>query len=245
MIRVHFLTYFLILLYILCGRFNYFIIIFIILFFHDLGHIITMHFFNVDIDLITILPFGSIISSSIDYNEKSYIKFIIAISGIFNQLILYLVFYLLVRYNFISFLSYNIFLRYNRYIILFNLLPIYPLDGIRVLSSLIENIVSFRFHLYIVNFISVCFIVVFIFSVNSFEVMNILFFLIYKTYESIFNVGYIYNKFLLERFLNKYVFRRVRYVGSINGIYKNRFNFINNVSEDKVLSKRFNYYEKL
>ena len=39
---------------------------------------------------------------------------------------------------------YNIFIRYNCYIILFNLLPMYPLDGFKILNSLLEIFLSFK-----------------------------------------------------------------------------------------------------
>ncbi len=238
--RVHFLTYILILLVMLCGRFNYLLIISFIILFHDLGHIIVMRIYKIKINRIVILPFGSIIDSGIKYNEESYIKFFIGIAGVFNQLILYLLFYYLYRYGLISYLSYCIFLKYNKYIIVFNLLPIYPLDGLKIVSSLVENIVPYKFHLYFINILSIVSIVLLVWLTNfSFDLLNIIFVLIYKTYEEIFNIKIIFYKFLLERYLYDKEYKRIKYLNSIEKIYKNRYNFINNVSERKILNKLF------
>lgn len=237
---VHFLTYVLILLVILCGRFNYLLIIGFIILFHDLGHIIVMRIYKIKINRIIILPFGSIIDSDIKYNEESYIKFFIGIAGVFNQLLLYLLFYYLYKYGLISYLSYCIFLKYNKYIIVFNLLPIYPLDGLKIVSSLVENIVPYKFHLYFINILSVVSIMLLVWLTKlSFDLLNIIFVLIYKTYEEIFNIKIIFYKFLLERYLYDKEYKHIKYLNSIEKIYKNKYNFINNVSERKILNKLF------
>lgn len=240
MVDIHFLTYILVLLVILCGRFNYFIIISFIIIFHDLGHILVMLFFNIKINKLIVLPFGSIIDSDIKYNEKSYIKLLIAIAGIFNQFLLFILFYYLLRFNIISYLSYSIFLKYNMYIIVFNLLPIYPLDGLKIVSSLLECVIPYKVHLYVIDVISLLSLILLIWLSNfSFDLLNVLFFLFYKTYEEFFNIKCIFYRFLLERYLYGNSYRYIRYVSSINYIYKNKYNFINNVSEDKVINKLF------
>ena len=72
-IIIHPLTYLLLLTIFLCGKFNYFLIISIILFVHDLGHILIMIKYKIRIYMITIFPFGSIIDTNIKYNEKNEI----------------------------------------------------------------------------------------------------------------------------------------------------------------------------
>lgn len=235
-IDLHPLTILLSLTLFLCGRFNYFIIIFIIILFHDLGHILTMKLFNINISKIRILPFGSIIISDIKYNEKSLIKFLIAISGILFQIILFLIFNISFNIGFINHLTLNIFNKYNTFIIIFNLLPIVPLDGSKIIESVLENIFYYKIAIYLKNIISfVCLIVLLFYNGLSLDLLNILFISIYTSYEEILNIKFIYNKFLLERYLYKYKYRKIKYVSNINKMYKNRLNFINNVSEEKIL----------
>ena len=64
--------------------------------------------------------------------------------------------------------------------------------------------------------------------------LNIIISLLY-----LLNINIIYNKFLLERYLYKPNFKKVKYIKSIKQIYKNRINFINNSNEIKVLEKIF------
>ncbi len=239
-ISINPITYFLLLVILLCGYFNYFLIISIILFIHDLGHLIILKLLNIKVDSIEILPFGSLINTNIGYNIKSIYLFLISISGILMQIVLYLIFYLLFSYGLISDLSYNIFIIYNKLIIIFNLLPIIPLDGSKILFSLLENIISYKKCLIIMNIISIISIIIFIFiNTMNLNLLLISFFCLFKTYLEIANHSFIFNKFLLERYIYHYKYKKVKNVGSIKNIYKNRLNFINNEREDKILAKIF------
>lgn len=244
--KVHPLTYFILFSILICGYFNYFLIVSIILLFHDLGHLIIMKIYKVKIIGIEILPFGSIINTSINYNMNSNKLFLISSGGVLMQLLLYIVFYLLYNYGIISLLSYQIFLTYNKMIILFNILPIIPLDGSKVFLSIIERFWSFKSSIKIVNIISIVSIIVFIFTNTiSLNLIFISLFLLFKTYSEIVNHSYIFNKFLLERYLYGSNYSKIINVPSIKKIYKNRFNFINNEREDKILAKLFdnnNYF---
>lgn len=66
-------------------------------------------------------------------------------------------------------------------------------------------------------------------------------FLLFKTYIEIIEHKNIFNKFLLERYLYKLDYKKIKKVSSLNQIYKNRQNFINNNSEYKILRKKFDY----
>ena len=137
--RIHYITYIILLSVLLCGFFNYFLIIFFILLWHDLGHIIVIKLYGYKINEILILPIGSIISSDIKSNIKSNRLFLISIMGIVNQLLLYPIMLLMYNSGLINSLSYEIFLLYNKLIIGFNLLPIIPLDGSKIILSIIET----------------------------------------------------------------------------------------------------------
>ena len=220
-IIIHPLTYLLLLTIFLCGKFNYFLIISIILFAHDLGHILIMIKYKIRINMITIFPFGSIIDTNIHYNEKSYIKLLIALAGITFQLILYFIFHFLFKLGIISIIDYQIFMRYNLMIILFNLLPIVPLDGSKILESILELFTPYKITLYLEVIISIIFIcILFYESMFSLDLVLIIIFLLYKSYELFFNIKYIYYKFRLERYLNRVIYKKVKYIKSINYIYK-------------------------
>ena len=45
----------------MCGYFNYFVVIFVILFFHEIGHLMMIWLFGEKIKMVEVLPFGALI----------------------------------------------------------------------------------------------------------------------------------------------------------------------------------------
>lgn len=239
-INIHPLTIILTLITFLCGRFNYFLIILTIILFHDLGHLCMMNLFKIKVSKLTILPFGSIIDSDLKYNENTFKKILIAIAGVSFQIILYLVFIFLFKQGFITYLTYQIFLKYNKYIIWFNLLPIIPLDGSQLLSYILETFLPFKLSIYLKCIISIISLFLLVLISNpSLDLLNIIILSFYKTYEELLNIKIIYYKFLLERYLEQPNFKKIKYVHNIDQIFKNRLNFIGNIKEITLLTKKF------
>lgn len=241
--KIHPITYLILLSVLLCGMFNYFLIISTILITHDLGHILTMKRFKITINEIIILPFGSIIISNIKHNINSLKLLLISISGILFQLILIIIVNILFNNGIINNISLDIFNKYNKLIILFNLLPIIPLDGSKILLSINELFIPYKKCLNINNIISIILIIIFTIKNNlNLNLILIISYLLIKTIIEIKNHNYIFNNFLLERYLIKPKFKKIKYINNIKNIYKNKYNFINNISEEKYLNKKFSYY---
>ena len=233
---IHPLTYFVLLSVLLAGYFNYFLIISIILIVHDIGHIIFILLFGYKIEKIQVLPFGSIINTNINPNASSIKILVISLAGVLMQLLLYLI-----MPFFLSNISYPIFIKYNALLIFFNLLPIIPLDGSKIVGAILESFMSYKMAIKLVNLISIIGVISF-FIYLSFHALNsflIISFLFYKTYESIKNHLYFFNHFLLDRHLNKHDFKKIKYVLSVKNIHKNKYNFVKNKSEDKALNSYF------
>lgn len=238
------LTYLILFLFFICGYFNYFLIISIILFIHDLGHIIVMKVFKINIISIEVLPFGSVINTNIKYNLNSNKFLLISLAGIFNQLLLYAVFYLLFLSGVINDISYNIFLIYNKYIIFFNLLPMIPLDGSKISLSILERFIPYKYSIIIGNIASLIMIIIFIMNSQiNLNTILISIFLFMKTYEEVIMYNYIFMKFLIERYLLDIDYKRIKMVNSIKKIYKNKYNFINGERESVYLSKLFDNHK--
>ena len=133
-------------LLILSGYINYLVIFLSIMFMHEIGHVIMIKILGYKINSITILPTGGIIDTNINLNIKSNHLFLISIAGILMQIILLKI----IPYS--SSYSYQIFYKLNISLIIFNLLPINPLDGYKISLSLIERFfnvdpsVSFNLH---------------------------------------------------------------------------------------------------
>lgn len=239
--KIHPITYLILISVLFSGYFNYFLIISLILLIHDLGHIIFLKFYKYQIYNITILPFGSMINSNMNSNSTTKETLIISLAGVIFQMILFPIFKFLNIY-FMNDISYNIFLNYNQMIILFNLLPIIPLDGSKVLLCFLENLISYKKALKLVNLISILGIIIFMIylSFNGLNSYLIIMFLLYKTYEEIRNHKYVFNQFLLNRYLSNNVYIKTKYIKRIVDIFKNRFNFIKNQSEEKFLKAYYN-----
>lgn len=239
--KVHPITYLILLSIIFCGYYNYFLIISFILLFHDLGHILLIKLFGYNINDITILPFGSLINTNINSNINSFKLFLISIAGVFNNCILYFVFYLLFNFNIINDISYNIFLYYNRLIIIFNLLPIIPLDGSKILQSLLEYLMPYKLSLKGINLMSLCLIIVLISILKpTLNLYLIIIYLLIKTIILIKNHNYLFNNFLITRNLNPVKHYKIKNIKNIKNIYKNRYNFINGIREEYILNRFFN-----
>lgn len=218
---------------ILSGYINYLVIYLFILITHELGHIITIKLLKYKIESITLLPCGGIITTNINLNIKSFHLFLISISGIVMQLLL-LIF---VKDN--GSYNYDIFYKLNISLIIFNLLPIIPNDGYKILLSINENIFKYRITQIlsiIISFISL--FILFYITKNIIIFVTLYIFNI----KNILEYKYIINKFLLERHLYKTPYKRSKYIKSVKDIYKCRKNYIKYdkiVLEEEILLDKY------
>ena len=231
---------FILFILLLCGYIRIGIFISLIVIIHELGHVLICKLFKYKIINVTIYPFGGITKIEKDINTSPNKEIILASAGIIMQIILI---------PFIKILNihdYNLFLKYNLSIMIFNMLPIIPLDGSTILKSILNKVFSFKtsYKLYII--ISVLSIVIYIilnykYSLNNYLIIGIF---IYKIFSSIKEYKYIYNRFLLERYLKKYKFKYISTKsGSLDILKLDTYQYFkeekNIVSEAKKLQERF------
>lgn len=227
-IKVSKYTYIIVLLALITGQIKELLGLFIIILSHEFGHYFMSKIFKWNIDKIYLYPFGGLIK----YNEKIDKPFkeelLIAISGILNQFLVYLLFLLLNKYYFISDYFFNIIKNYNYSIILFNLIPIIPLDGSKILNIILNKLFNFRKSYIILNIISIILLIIFIFKSNISLIIVILF-LIYKIYLNIKNKDFIFNRFVLEKYLYPDDFKDVYIINNIKDMKRNKKHIINNM----------------
>ena len=135
------ILFFLILFY-FTNQLKMYILIMLFCFIHECGHMIVAKCLGFKIRSIDLMPFGffmEICANINDYNKKilrsnmvELKKIFISIAGPLINLILAIIFI-----NINSEMS-EIFVYSNLLIFIFNLIPIYPLDGGRVLKSIIS-----------------------------------------------------------------------------------------------------------
>ena len=124
----------------LAGQYKLFFTYFLITLIHELGHVIMSIIFKVRVNRIKLSIFGfNADIDSIDY-LAIYKQILIIIAGPLTYFISNILIKELYLNNVISLVMYNKALASNLYILIFNLLPIFPLDGGRLIRILFDKI---------------------------------------------------------------------------------------------------------
>ena len=244
-INIHPLFYLFALISIVTGLFKEFIIFTFIIITHELGHILAGIILNIYPETINILPFGGLTIFKMKINTSINKELFVALLGPILQVIVWFVVSL--KYNNI------IYDKYNFFILIFNLLPIYPLDGSKILNCLVSKFLSFKKSFFITMYISFITISVFIFFIFyqyfSFGWILILFFLCLKVIKEYKNFNNLFNKFLWERYNYFFYFKKEKTINSYSSMkrdYKHIFKIGNTFkSEREILRKRFDFTNKL
>ena len=237
--KIYFHPIFLIivLIFILIGRFKFIIYFMLLIIVHELGHILVSLFFKWKIDKIIILPFGCLTKYNEIINRPLKEELLVSISGILFPLIFYKIMHQYIDYNYFTFINY--------FIIIFNLLPIYPLDGSKILNVFFNKITTFKNSILLSIIISYLCIIILSFLLFY---INILFFLMFIFLFNEVNKYYnerelLFNKFLLERYLNNLKFKKEKIITNVDKMkkdYRHVF-YIGNkyMTENTLLKKMF------
>ena len=227
--------YLFLILIILTGNFKQFSFIFILLFFHELGHALTGIIFKWNLLSITFYPYGGLTLFNKLENSSINKEIIILIMGPIIQIITYLILNYFFKYNYIKNFHYSI--------LIFNMLPILSLDGGRLLNLIFNKIFNYLTSFYLnvaISFIIIIFLIVFcIIYYHNLNLFLMIIFLIFKIINSIKNIKYCYNKFLLERYLYNFNFKKYQISKSIYDFYMERNHYIGFYNEKDYLEKYF------
>ena len=199
--------------------------------FHELGHYLTALVLGFRVQKIVIYPYGGLtkIDDIIDKNINK--ELIVAISGLLFQTIFFVIISILYKQGILRKYTYNIFNNYNKTLFLFNILPIIPLDGSKILNLLLEKIFPYKLSNILILIISiVTLILLLIFNIysNNYNFIMIISILIYYMFNFYKNLKYMFNRFLLERYLYNIEFKRKIIINNPNKMYKNRTHIIKN-----------------
>ncbi len=228
--KIHPFFYLFAILCIFTGYFKNFLFITFIVLFHELGHILMSIVYKWNIDKIILLPFGALTIFNEKINRPIIEELMIAIMGPLFQILLFKI-------------NNPLFKMYNLNLLLFNLIPIFPLDGSKILNLILNKMFSFKYSHIISIIISFIFIILlFLFKFNL-VLYVVIFFLLYKTYLEYKNHKFIFNKFLCERYMYKFNFKKTKIVENKNAMkrdYKHLFRAKNKyVTEREILLKLF------
>lgn len=208
----HMLYYLVGLFCLLMGYFKDFIWISLLIIVHECGHVTGAILWNWKIERVVILPFGGMTYLKENLNRPLKQEWWIVLLGPIYQMVFFLILY---------FLGYvhPTFTLYHFLLLGFNLLPLIPLDGSKILQLCLEPFCSYFHAKYIGFFISIllvlflgCYVV---YSKNL--LLGIIVLFIVKENWSFFKkIPYIMEKFLLERYLYTFQFKKQMWISNGN-----------------------------
>lgn len=172
-IKVNLKIFIFIIIFLITGQLKIYGILMLFAFLHEMGHLLAGVALKFNPESIKIMPLGLVVSFNVsahNHNEKilksnsfKIKKIVIALAGPITNIVIFI---LLIYWSFGLSIETRIICIYSNILIaIFNLLPIYPLDGGRVVKGLLSiylnkldsikwsNIIS-NVTLYIITFIS-------------------------------------------------------------------------------------------
>ena len=215
---------------VITGHFSNLIVFTSIIIIHELGHVISSIIFKYKIDKIIIYPYGGLTKINKKINTNINKDIIVAISGILFQTLYFIIILFLYKNNMIREYIYNMFYLYHKSMLIFNILPIIPLDGSKVINLILSKYLNFNLANKLTIVVSFITIIIFLFS-NMYDknysiimIIGVLLNNIYKFYKEL---SLIYNKFLLERYLYSFNYSKYKIINNKERMYKNKFHYFN------------------
>ena len=233
---IHPLTYLFIFISLFTAKFKDIILFMSLIMFHELGHFLTAKLFNWKVDKIYVYPLGGLTKFNDLINKPFYEEILVTIMGPIFQIIFS---FFLVK------IDKNVDI-YNKMLLLFNLLPIVPLDGGKLLTSFISYYFSYKKSLKIIIIISYIFYLISLYyvliGIQSLFFVLVFTLLIIKVIDEDKKRFFNFNKFLLERYLYVFKYKKDVLINDIKKMYKYRNNI---VIDKKVLNEKEALYNLL
>ena len=166
--------------------------------------------------------FGGVTTLDEDLNLNIYKEILLVVMGPLFQILFFAFLTILYKNNFISDLTYDKIYDINILLLSFNLLPILPLDGGKLLNNLLDLILPYNLsHLItiIISYISLPLIFIFC---NKLLAFLLLLFLVLNLYEEIKLHRYRLETLISERIVKKYKFNKTIVISNIKEIMRNK-----------------------
>jgi len=240
-------TYILIALgFILTGYFHNLLVFTSIILIHELGHYLIAKLNKLNVEKIIVYPYGGLVKMNNLINTGINKELSVAISGIIFQTIYYLIIVFLYHQGIIREYIFNLFTIYNQNILIFNILPIHPLDGSKILNLLLSKIIPFNIANKLNIYISLITLFIMIF-INYYEFNYTTILIIGVIIDNLTKytkeIKYLFNKFLLERYIYNITYKKTKKINKLNHMYKEKYHILkeNNtyITEKQALSHKF------
>lgn len=199
------------------ANFTELIILFSIVIIHEMGHVAAAHFFSWRIKKIELLPFGGVVEMDEHGNRPFKEELIVILAGPLQHIwMIALSFGLASIFPSYQTWIHEQFLFHNLVILLFNLLPVWPLDGGKLLFLLFSTRMPFGLahrNGLVLSACSIIGMIVFtiLYSPGHLNIWAIIGFLIFSLIMEWKQRHYVMIRFLLERYYGKEVsFKRLK-----------------------------------
>ena len=234
--KVHPLTYIVALVFILVGYFKLYLSFMLVLFIHELGHVTLSLILKWNIKSIILFPLGLLLKFDDCLNKPLIEELIISISGVIFQLI------------FVSFVHNYYLIIASDIILVFNILPIYPLDGSKIINIILNKITNFKTSYFLTLILSFVLIIILIsISIINRSLIFIISFipLLINLIELIVSKDNVFIKFLLERYLYNIRFKKYKYINNIKHMKRDYFHYLikdNSIVGEKEYLKKYKFF---
>ncbi len=221
------------------GRYKPFFIFFLLSFVHELGHIIMAKILKLNVEKIEMLPFGFQASINGTNYRKSNIELLVALAGPLMFFVNNILLKFLLEIGFLSYVAKVNAMEANFLILIFNLLPIYPLDGSVILKCILDKFFPKKKSMYLISLISFnVFLFLIVATSNSPQWIIYIFLIFYQIYY-LLTFDNQWKLFLISRD-NKKGNYKVK-VHHRNDLYRDKENYIINdenlLDEENFISK--------
>lgn len=195
-----------------------------------MGHFVTGRILKLNVKEIRIFFFGGVTVLEEDLNLCIYKEILLVIMGPVTQILFYLLIYIIYSNGYVSVITFNKVKLVNQILLSFNLLPILPLDGGKILNNILDIFLPYNLSHVISIIVSIVSVpLIFLFDKKLLMIVLVLS-LVIKIYNEITSHKYRVNKLMLERKLkhvkhnrnklfvnNNKVKRNVTYYKVVNG----------------------------
>lgn len=209
-IHIHPLLWVIIALAVATAHFIELMMVLLIIFVHEMGHGAAASFFSWRIKKIALLPFGGVAEMDEHGNRPLKEELIVVLAGPLQHVWMMALSYILFIAGVLPEKWHMLFIQYNMMILLFNLIPIWPLDGGKLVFILLSMKKSFQeAHLRTIYvsagtliILSAALIIIAPMTLNVWVIIGFLAFSLYYEWKQ---RRFIFMRFLMERHYGKQI----------------------------------------
>lgn len=227
------------------GNFRKMVLFTILIFVHELGHSLTSLSFGFPVQKIVLYPYGGCSFLSMDADVPLWKELLVLVMGPLVQILFTVVSPFFLREADCLFLR-----QVSILLLFFNLLPIYPLDGGKLLCLILSFFFSYYRSLKLTFYFS--FFVYFVFLFTLFFFSSSVFWLLafcllfFRLWQEEKKGNYLFYQFLLKRYLAPSSFKRKRVVSSVYEMKRDSLHFFIDqtmlLPEKEYLSRYFSFF---